>query len=206
MAAKIGTIKWHEEKIAQIRATHSKKAKARHAAKRARQEGEDKYNRNKYKLKKPPKYKSRIEYDFLRYIKIIFRWATDNHPELSRSDVEILLYLYGMGAFSRKQFKDFHDLFAFSRKARSFTRFVKDGWIRLWRPRVSKEEVALYILTTKATYLCSRMHKYACGDLEIPENYNANKMYATNKPKINQLYTKMLERMNKERRGQKNGE
>jgi hypothetical protein len=196
---KEGTIAWHQARIDEIRARHSKRAKAQHAKRRDEKEKKFNkgYNNNVVKNTKDPKsrYNSRIDYDFLMYIRIVFKWATENYPDLSRPEIEILLYLYGLGAFSKKQFNDYHKLVSLF-AIKSLNHFVNKGYVQLWRPRKGKE-YALYTLTQKAKLLCNKMHKYSCGLSEIPTNPISNNMYRKDAPRINNYYLDMIKRMNK---------
>jgi len=194
---KIGTIAWHEDQIKQIRATHSKKAKAQHAKKRA----EKKYKYQDHTpttLKKPlPRYRSRIEYDFLKYVRIVFKWALENNKDLNRPNLELLLYLYGVGAFSKKQFNDYHKLLGLY-AIKTLTEFEENGWIKLWRAQKGRQH-ALYTLTQKGKILCNKMHRYSCGVEEIPENPVSNDMMKKGSPRINGYYMDMIKRMNKDK-------
>jgi DNA-binding MarR family transcriptional regulator len=197
MTKKIGTIAWHQQKIDEIRATHSKRAKKVHKSKQ--DDVKEGYgNTLKITTEKPtPRYRSRVEYDFLKYIRIVFKWAVDNNPELSRPQIELLLYLYGTGAFSRKQFNDYHKLVGMY-SIKTLKKFEEEGWIRLWRKKKGRE-YALYTLTQKAKILCNKMHKYSCGEEEMPDDVNINKMARKDAPRINKYYLEMIKRMNKDK-------
>ena len=193
--AKMGSIQWHEEKIKELRATYKKGAKKAAADKQMKV---DFSKPLKDKRKKPnTRFRSRVDYDFLKYIRVVFKWASDNNPELSRPDIEMLLYLYGNGVFSRKQFNDYHKLMGLY-SIKTLLRFEKDGWIKLWRKRKGKEH-KLYTLTQKAKVMCSRMHKFACGEEEIPDNPMSNRMARSGAPRINGYYLDIIKRMNKDK-------
>lgn len=194
---KMGTIAWHQQKIDEIRATHSKKAKAQHAKRKAKmKEG---YNNNlPTHTKTPyPRYRSRIDYDFLKYIRVVFRWALVNNPELSRPQLEILLYLYGTGAFSKRQFNDFHKLLGMY-SMKTLDEMIKLGFIKLWRPRKGRQH-ALYTLTQKAKRLCNKMHKYCAGVEEIPDHPSQNKMAEKDAPRMDGYYMNIIKKMNKDK-------
>lgn len=194
---KVGTIAYHEWHIKRIRSMYSKKAKEQHARKRAQfKEGYD--NTAKITVKDPPaRYRSRIDYDFLKYIRIIFKWASENYPDLTRPQIEFLLYLYGVGAFSKKQFNDYHRLLGLY-AIKTLQKFLDEGWIKVWRVRKGKE-YALYTLTHKSKIMCNSMHKFACGLEEIPMNMSANRMARKDAPRINNYYLDMIKRMNKDK-------
>lgn len=199
----VGTIRWHQQQIDEIRAKKSKAGKAGSKAQIAAREKKFgktpfKYNQ-KFKGKKPlPRYRSRIEYDFLKYIRVVFKWAVENYPDLSRPQVELLLYLYGTGAFSMKQFNDYHKLVGMY-AIKSLKKFEKDGYIKLWRRRKGKDH-ALYTLTHKAKILCGKMHRYSCGVEEMPDNpVSTNKMIREGAPRINNYYLDIIKRMNQDK-------
>lgn len=150
-----------------------------------------------YVDKKPKTRKtSRVDYDFLKYIRLVFRWALENNPELKRNDIEMLLYLYPLGAFSMSQFQAFHrtmGLYAI----KTLSKFMEAGYIEVWRERRGKEK-KLYHLTQKAKVMCAKMHKFSCGDAEIPMNPVNNEMLKKDKPRINKYYIEMIKKMNKE--------
>lgn len=195
--AKIGTIAWHKQQIEKIRSTHSEKAKKQHKEKREKiKEGYG--NTLKISTKEPkPRYRSRVEYDFLKYIRVVFKWAVDNNPDLSRPQIELLLYLYGLGAFSRKQFNDYHKLVGMY-AIKTMKQFEEDGWIKLWRRKKGKDH-ALYTLTQKGKIMCNKMHRYACGVDEMTENPVSNKIARKDAPRINTYYLDMIKRMNKDK-------
>ena len=194
---KIGTLSWHRQKIKQIQERNSKRAKQVHEKKRGEiKEGYG--NTIKVNTKTPPtRYRSRVEYDFLKYIRIVFKWATDNNPELGRPQIELLLYLYGLGAFSRKQFNDYHKLVGMY-GVKTLKKFEDEGWIKLWRKKKGREH-ALYTLTQKTKIMCNKMHRYACGVEEMSSNPVSNKMARKDAPRINNYYLDMIKRMNKDK-------
>lgn len=147
--------------------------------------------------KKPlPRYRSRVDYDFLKYIRVVFKWATDNH-DLTRPEVEFLLYLYGCGAFSSTQFNEYHKLLGlYATKTKKG--FEKRGWIKVWRNRTSNHH-KLYTLTEKGKSLCNKIHKYCAGIEEIPTTARSNKMIGEDKPRINGYYLDMIKQMNKDK-------
>lgn len=197
---RIGSIKWHEEKIAEKRA---KKAKAGKVGSKARNDKHFNFkegygNTFKTPRKNPkPRYRSRVEYDFLKYIRIIFKWATDNYPELNRPQIEFLLYLYALGAFSRKQFDDYHKVIGLY-SVKTLKKFEDEGWITKWRVRKGKSH-ALYVLTHKAKLMCNKMHKFAAGTEEIPMNEVSNNMMREDSPRINKYYLDIIKKMNKDK-------
>lgn len=197
--AKIGTIAWHKAQIAEKTAI---KAKAGKAGAKARKEKHLNYkegygNTIKKNTKKPyPRYRSRIEYDFLMYTRLVFKWAQENYG-LSRPQIELLLFLYGTGAFSKKQFYDYHKTVGMYAD-KSLNEFIEGGWVSVWRPANKKHKIhKLYTLSQKAKIMCSKMHKFSCGEEEIPLTA-ANNALVQNKgeKRINNYYLDAIKRMN----------
>lgn len=195
---KRGTIAYHEAKIAEIRDNYYQNRGERpKKKKKKRKVSEDTKNVYKTKTKKPkPRYSSKIEYDFLKYIRVVFRWAVENNPTLNRSKIELLLYLYCLGAFSKKQFSDYHKIMGIYQE-KTLDYFIDNHWVVLWRVRKGRQH-ALYTLTKKAKFMCSRMHKMACGVEEIPTT-TANNMNRKDAPRINGYYLDIIKKMNKDK-------
>jgi hypothetical protein len=202
MIAKQGTIKWHELQIKKLRGSRSKAgkagAKARVEKHFSHKEG---YGNNLKKNTTPPptKYRSRVEYDFLKYIRLAFKWAQENYG-LSRPQVELLLFLYGTGAFSKKQFTDYHKTVGMYADKR-MTEFIEEGWVTVWRPANKAKKIhKLYVLTQKGKSMCGLMHKYCCGVAEIPMTSVSNLLVKNKDDKrINGYYLDAIKRMNKDK-------
>ena len=144
-----------------------------------------------------PRLKSRSEYDFLKYIRVVFKWATENNPTLNRPQIELLLYLYSLGAFSKKEFTDYHKTISLYQQ-KTLDYFIKEGWVKVWRVRKGKEH-ALYNLTRKAKTLCYRMHSISCGVEEIPESAVYNNLEKKGSKRINGYYMDIIKKMNSDR-------
>lgn len=181
---KIGTIAYHEEKINEIRKRHAK----------ARGKVAKKYVSNKI----PNRGKVSIKYDFLKYIRVVMRWAVENST-LNRPQIEALLYLYCMGTFSKKQFHDFHKTLGMYEQ-KTLDKLSKEGWVTLWRPANKKtKEHALYSLTHKAKLFCAKIHKICCGEEEIPTDEIRNKLAGNTGKRIDTYYMEMIKKMNKDK-------
>lgn len=148
--------------------------------------------------KKPkPQHNSVRDYDFLQYIRIVFRWALSNHEDLNRGKLEMLLYLYPKGAFSFSEFYKFHKTVSLYQR-KTLDELMKAGYIMVWRPKTGNE-VALYSLTNKAKKLCDSMHKYCVGEEELPTDFS-NKLFDKGGKRINNYFADMIKDMNKRRK------
>ena len=151
--------------------------------------------------RKPPKrINLSVDYDFLKYIYIIFRWVRENYRDLSRREFEIILLLYTEGAFGKGTFSMYWKPLGM-RSRYTLERLVKNGWINLyreWRPR----HKALYILSTKAKDLCSRVHRISLGLDTISTNPKYNRMAdkKIKQPKANDYFLDLIKEMNKKKR------
>lgn len=181
---RIGTIQWHEDQINLIRERHAK----------ARGKVAKKYISHKI----PNRGKVSVKYDFLKYLRVVMRWATENSG-LSRPHVEVLLYLYCMGTFSKKQFHDFHKTLGIYEQ-KTLDNLSKEGWIALWRPASKKtKEHALYSLTHKGKLFCAKIHNVCCGEDEIPIEETRNKLAGNTGKRIDTYYMEMIKKMNKDK-------
>lgn len=158
----------------------------------------------KSKTRSKPKtsYNTNRDYDFLQYIRIIFKWAIANH-DLKRPELELLLYLYPMGTFSKNEFSVFHKTMGIYQQ-KTFQKMIQNGWIVMWRPKKGRQN-ALFTLTNKSKILCSRIHKMCVGEIPIPEQAQSNILAKEGEVRINGYYMDIIKKMNKERDKNKEG-
>jgi len=127
--------------------------------------------RNIRRTKKYPRVATKfsiVTYDFLQYMRIVRRWARTS-GDILPNDLDMLLYVYPKGFFTKRQFYDYHRIIGIYQDI-TFTRMRKEGWITLWRTYRGgkKKEAALYTVTNKGKQLCNKMHKMCLGEIEIP--------------------------------------
>ncbi len=152
-------------------------------------------NNVKTKVKRPlPQYNSVRDFDFLQYIRIVFKWAVKSHPSLNRAKIEMLLYLYPKGAFTYSQFHTYYKTIGIY-QSKALTEFVKEGYIYVWKNRTGRSP-KLYALTTKTKDLCNNMHKYCAGVEELPVDIT-NPLVADKEVRINRYFVNMIKDMNK---------
>jgi len=155
------------------------------------------YIQTKTRRKKPkPRHRSSRDYDFLQYIRPVFKWATENSG-LTRPQVELLLYLYPKGVFPKSDFFNYHKILGMY-QSKTFDMFMKEGFINVWRPK-KKSQKALYCLTNKAKQICDKMHKFLTGEKEIPINSRNNVLAQDGGARINGYYMNIIKKMNKDR-------
>ena len=195
------SIKWHEQELARKRKERSDAGRKGGIANSPHKNYKEGYgNTVKDKTKDPkPRYRSRVDYDFLKYIRLVFKWAQENY-NLNRPKIELMLFLYGTGAFSKKQFNDFHKVVGMYAD-KSLKNLIDEGWVTQWRPANRYKKIhALYTLTQKAKIMCNKMHKYSCGIDEIPLTPDKNILVQKKEEKrINSYYLDAIKRMNKDK-------
>jgi len=151
---------------------------------------------NYVRVKEQPeksRFVSNIQYDFLTNIKVVFKWAMENY-DLTRSEVEVMLYLYGQGVFSMQQARSAVKLYDIQ-SSLHFYRFVKEGWFLKWRDKTGKDS-PLYTLSNKGKMMCAKMHKFCTGTEKIPVSDRSNKMAINADTGNAKTYMDMIRRMN----------
>jgi hypothetical protein len=147
------------------------------------------------KTEKPsPRYRSSRDYDFLQYIRPVFRWALSNN-DVNKGELEMLLYLYPKGVFTKSDFFKYQKIISIKQQL-VFNSFLERGLIKMWRPKARKES-ALYSLTHKTKKMCDLMHKVLVGDMDLPELPKNNEI-AKGKKVIDNYYMDVIKKMNKE--------
>lgn len=161
-------------------------------------------NTSKTHIKKPkPRHKTEIQYDFLQYIRLVKRWATVN-SELRWIDIELLLYLYPKGVFTKRDFFDFCRVIRMHQDT-TFKFFLEDDWIKVWRKatvRDGKTQTALYKVSEKTRILCNKMHRFCVGEDEITTDPRYNKLAQDTGVRMDKYYLNQIKKMNKNKRTQ----
>lgn len=133
------------------------------------------------------------DYDFLKYARVVYRWALKNHPALNRPRLDLLLTLYATSAFSRKEFILYHRTIGLC-QSRTLSYLIERGYLRIWKVR-SYRKGELFCLTKKAKDLCALMHQYCVGDKKIPLD-KRNVLTTDNSLYINRYYVAVIKEMN----------
>lgn len=146
--------------------------------------------------KKIPRVNTYVDYDFLRHVREVFKWAVSNNPPLRRSDIELLLNMYSIGTFSKTQFNRYFKPVGIYPRYK-LNSFIEHGYVELWSVRRGKIP-ALYKLTKKGSILCGRMHRMCVGEEKIPTRPQANVMAQKGQKRSTTYYLDLIKRMNKE--------
>lgn len=155
-------------------------------------------NNVKTRIKKPlPQYNSVRDFDFLQYIRVVFKWAVKSNPTLNRAKIEMLLYLYPKGAFTYSQFHTYYKIIGIY-QSKALAEFIEEGYIKVWKNRTGRSP-KLYALTDKSKNLCDKMHKYCAGVEELPLDVS-NPLVADKEVRINSYFVNMIKDMNKRKK------
>lgn len=151
-------------------------------------------NRSITKKAPLPQHNSVRNYDFLQYIRIVFRWALKTHKDLNRGTLETLLFLYPKGAFTYTDFHVFYKTIGMY-QSKVLAEFIENGYVKVWKKRTGRNP-KLFALTDKAKKLCDEMHKYCVGDKQMSTAVYAD-MIEDEDTRINNYYVDMIKKMNK---------
>lgn len=135
-------------------------------------------------------------YDYLKYWKVVKQWARAKY-NLSTADIEMMLFLYSEGLFTRSQFEEFDEIMSWNKNR--FHQMVKDKWIIKWRERKGNQST-LYELGFSGKRLCSSIYKKLNKEETISEDRRRNPMFKSNTEYSNKVYRKMIKKMNEERK------
>lgn len=119
-----------------------------------------------------------LKYDFLTEWAIVRRWAQINYG-VSRSDLEMLLFLHGNRLFRKTDFDEYKNFMEWD--SGRFNRLLKNGWISEWRQK-NYNEGQLYEVSFKAKKMINSIYKKLTGEEPIPTSSRRNKAFRNNAP------------------------
>jgi hypothetical protein len=111
--------------------------------------------------------------DFLKYWRVVRMWVQSKHG-VGVPDLELMLYLYSAGLFTKKEFNEFE--FTLNWDKKRFGRLRKEGWINQWREATTRQK-ALYELSFKGKKLIRSVYKKLLGEETISESGNHNPIF-----------------------------
>lgn len=133
-----------------------------------------------------------IPKDYLKYWRVIRHFIKVKYG-LTQSDLDVILFLYSEGYFSKEKFDEFDALISWD--AERFGTLLKDGWIVVFRRRMGNRK-ALYELSYKALRVVDSIYKKLNGE-EIPEGPSNNPMFLKNVSYTDKVYRNFIIEMNK---------
>ena len=135
--------------------------------------------------------------DYLKYWKVIKQWARAKY-NLGTADIEMMLFLYSEGLFTKFQFEEFNEIMSWDKNR--FHKMLKDKWIIKWRERQGREST-LYELGFSGKKVCASIYKKLNKEETIAEDRKNNPMFERSTEYSNKVYRKMIKKMNDEVKG-----
>lgn len=149
--------------------------------------------RRKAKLTKDVKPKP---HNFLKYWRVVRYWVKRKY-NISMEELEMLLYLYDIPLFTRKEFKQFEGLLAWDKTRLNY--FINKGWIIVWREHKGYDRQAkLYELSVGAKRICHSVYKKLTQEEHMPENAVNNPVFKGSQY-ADKMYRKVMKQMNRKR-------
>jgi hypothetical protein len=137
-----------------------------------------------------------MQNDYLKYWKVVRQWARSTY-KLSTSEIEMLLFLYSEGYFTRQDFEEYNEIMSWDK--RRFDNLLRNGWIIKWRKKQGRESI-LYDLAYKSKRLCASIYKKLNKEEAISEDRRKNPMFRSSAKYSDKVYRKVIKKMNQERK------
>ncbi|QDP68173.1 MAG: hypothetical protein Unbinned1473contig1000_51 [Prokaryotic dsDNA virus sp.] len=131
--------------------------------------------------------------DILKYWKVVKAFVKAKY-EITETDLDILLFLNSEGYFSRQDFREFEEMFAWDESR--FNKMKDKGWIEVFRER-GKKHGARYTLSYKARRMIVSVYDKLNGK-PFPEHPSVNPMFKNNVPYMHKVYRNYMKKINKE--------
>jgi hypothetical protein len=110
--------------------------------------------------------------DYMKYWRVVRKWAYIKYG-LSVPKLEMLLFLYSEGKFSKTQFDEYKQIFSFDTKW--FERLREQGYIVKWRNQRNGEK-ALYCLSVQAIGIIKSIYRKLNGEEAFSEHRDLFKL------------------------------
>ena len=129
-----------------------------------------------------------------KYYRLTRKWACKTYG-LTDSDLELLIYLYCMGRFTRDDF--IKGVYAYSWDKHRWEKLRKKGWIEVWRHR-NRTTIKYSIFKTsfKCSQLISRIYRILLGEEDIPTSEKS--IFYKNKSYTEKVYNQAIDDMIKD--------
>lgn len=130
-------------------------------------------------VKRDKNYERReLTYDFLGEWAIVRRWAQVNY-NLTRSELEMILFLHKRRLFTRADFAEYSKFMQWDRDR--FDRLLREDFIYIWRKR-GFGEANMYEISFKSKKMVTSIYKKLTGLEPIPVSPRRNKAFRKNAP------------------------
>jgi hypothetical protein len=115
------------------------------------------------------------KYDYLKYHKIVMRWATMKYG-VSQQDLDMLFFLYSEGLFFYSDFQKYANIFGW--EPGRFTRMKKEGYIHAWYKGWSRNgDYPQYEVTRNTRLMITKIYKVMNGEEELAEMPRNNPIF-----------------------------
>jgi len=128
----------------------------------------------------------------MKYWRVVRRWAQDRYG-LTYPMLEMLLFLYSEGKFSRTDFNEYSEIFPW--RLKDFEKLREEGFVYRWRNRKGKE-VALYALTPRAVGIIKSIYRKLNGEEAFSETRGT--MFSSNARFRDKVLRNYIKKINKE--------
>lgn len=133
--------------------------------------------------------------DYLKYYRVARYWMKKRYG-MNNNDLEVLLYLYSEGFFSRDKFRKYENIFSWERNR--FDRLLSNKWIHPWR-KAAPGQHAIYELSIKGKRAMASFYKKLEGSEAYPMTRNRNPLLdPKNRSFTDKVYTLQMRKVNKE--------
>tara|TARA_R110000796_G_scaffold39772_1_gene98985 strand:- start:544 stop:954 length:411 start_codon:yes stop_codon:yes gene_type:complete len=107
-----------------------------------------------------------MKHDFLKHWRVV-RYLIKKKYDLSQQDLELLLFLYSEGRFTKDDFDWYSTIVSWD--VRRFIKLKKEGWVKQWRTNRGNRR-AIYELTHKGKTAMARVYRLLLGEEKFPES------------------------------------
>jgi hypothetical protein len=126
--------------------------------------------------------------DFLKHWRVV-RFYIKKKYNIGQADLDILLFLYSEGRFTRQIFNEYSQIVSWDRKR--FKRLVDSGWIITWRKSHGRS-FSIYELSHQAKMMISKAYKILLGEEEIPESIKRNPLLKNNAKYLDKVHRNII--------------
>ena len=130
--------------------------------------------------------------DYLKYLKLARHYVKVKY-KLKLIDLEMLLYLYSEGYFSRQVFREYKQVMVWEKN--KIERLIDEGWILIFRKK-TKGRKALYHLSHKAKHMVANFYNIIEGGM-ISTHRNHNPMFHSDATYTDKVFRNAIKKRNK---------
>jgi len=136
------------------------------------------------------------KHDYLKYWKVVKYWARKKY-NLSSADIDMLLFLYTEGLFTRSKYLEYENIFKWDNDR--FARLMREGFIHNWVKKNWGEEKK-YELTFKARKMCASIYRKLNGEEPISETPQHNPIFKASARYTDKVHAMAIKKFNQESR------